>query len=934
MTWAVASLAAATPALADPPQANDDNVVAVVGTPLTFNVLDNDTDPDLDTLTMSVSSSPTLGTVTCTPAGDCTYTPTGGPGSDEFTYTASDGTSTATATVFVEVDASPAPAITSAGPLTRIETSPVLNCAVNHAGDGSGEFYGDNACGTFLVVDGTRYSPDSIPAGSGAVGTPWTPVSQSPVTGSGTAASPYQVVTTVAAGSSGVSLIQTDSYVVGQESYRTAIQIKNGSTARTVRLYRAADCYLNDSDSGKGAVDAATGAVACTAPASGRIEQWFPLTAGSHYLETDFSDVWAAISANAVFPNTCDCDVDQDNGAGLQWDVALAANATSTVSSLITFSPTGAQPLVTTKSVDASTVGVGDQVHYTIKLTNPGAVAAHVTQISDTLPAGFAYVTGTTTGATTADPTQAAGTLTWPVSATVAGGGAVTLTFAATAGATAGTYYNNATGQASDDFVVPSGDTAPVTVSTVPVNHAPVAVDDTLTTLQDTAGTVNVVANDTDSDGDTLSVTGHGTPAHGTVSCTATGCTYTPAAGYSGTDSFTYTVSDGHGGTATGTVNVTVTHVNHNPAAVNDTLTTLQDTAGTVNVVANDTDSDGDTLSVTGHGTPAHGTVSCTATGCTYTPAAGYSGTDSFTYTVSDGHGGTATGTVNVTVTHVNHNPAAVNDTLTTLQDTAGTVNVVANDTDSDGDTLSVTGHGTPGHGTVSCTATGCTYTPAAGYSGTDSFTYTVSDGHGGTATGTVNVTVSSTATPTTDVSIVKVALGATVRVGNTTGWQLKVRNSSGVAAQHVVVTDVLPREFRYWKTTGSGCAATHSAALGTTSLRCELGTLLPNQTRVLVVQGAFVAPGVISNTARVSADRDPALANNVSTASARAKGQRCTIVGTFGNDHLHGTRRHDVVCGLGGNDRIDTRGGGRDVVYGNDGHDKCLGDRRDDVRG
>jgi hypothetical protein len=89
--------------------------------------------------------------------------------------------------------------------------------------------------------------------------------------------------------------------------------------------------------------------------------------------------------------------------------------------------------------------------------------------------------------------------------------------------------------------------------------------------------------------------------------------------------------------------------------------------------------------------------------------------------------------------------PTATNDSASTSPSTPVTVDVLSNDGDSDGDTLTVTGSTTPSHGTASCTTTQCQYTPASGYTGTDSFQYTISDGHGGTATATVNVTVSAT---------------------------------------------------------------------------------------------------------------------------------------------------------------------------------------------
>lgn len=182
-------------------------------------------------------------------------------------------------------------------------------------------------------------------------------------------------------------------------------------------------------------------------------------------------------------------------------------------------------------------------------------------------------------------------------------------------------------------------------------NSAPTANDDTATVDEDTSASINVLANDTDPDGDPLSVTS-ASAEHGLVTIGSDGTlTYTPDPDYNGEDTITYTITDGKGGTDTATVGVTVNPVNDDPVAVDDTAAVDFNTATTIDVLYNDTDVDGDTLSILGTPVALHGTVSVNPDGTlVYTPETGYSGPDTITYEVTDGNGGTDTAVVDVTV--------------------------------------------------------------------------------------------------------------------------------------------------------------------------------------------------------------------------------------------------------------------------------------------
>lgn len=183
-------------------------------------------------------------------------------------------------------------------------------------------------------------------------------------------------------------------------------------------------------------------------------------------------------------------------------------------------------------------------------------------------------------------------------------------------------------------------------------NRPPTALDDAAQTTEDTAVTITVLANDSDPDGDALTVSGVSPASNGSVVLNGDGSvTYQPKANFNGTDAFSYTVSDGKGSSDTATVTVTVSAVNDGPDAIDDRANTTSTKSVTIPVLANDADIDGDPLTVTAVGTPAGGTATLNSDGTvTYTPQSGFTGTDSFPYTITDGQGAEDSATVTVSV--------------------------------------------------------------------------------------------------------------------------------------------------------------------------------------------------------------------------------------------------------------------------------------------
>ena len=286
-------------------------------------------------------------------------------------------------------------------------------------------------------------------------------------------------------------------------------------------------------------------------------------------------------------------------------------------------------------------------------------------------------------------------------------------------------------------------DAATVTITVTPVNGAPVvATDDTTTTDEDTLVTFDVLGNDTGGDGDPLSILSYTQPANGAVVFNGgdSTLTYTPNGNFFGSETFTYTVTDGDD-TDTAAVRVTVNAVNDMPVTSGDSYTAAEDGTVTVSgpgVLANDTDLEGDPLTAVLFSDTANGVVNLHPDGSfTYTPNADFNGIDSFEYYAKDATRDSNLSFVNITVTPAEDDVVARDDANTTTAGIPVDGNVLTNDIaqnpDGPDEVLSVTTTGplaTTGGGSVLLASNGAySYTPASGYTGTDTFEYTVADG-------------------------------------------------------------------------------------------------------------------------------------------------------------------------------------------------------------
>ena len=744
------------------PTATDDVASTAEDTPVTIAVLGNDSDPDADMLIVTMASAPN-GTVVVNADGTITYTPDANfNGTDTITYIISDGeggTSTATVTVTVTAG-NDAPV---AAPLAARVNQDVDSISIATAGnfsDVDGDTLTFSAAGlpdglmidpATGVISGTiDRSASQVNGGvysvtvtasdgnGGMVSTSfaWTITNPAPVATDDSASTSEDTPVTIA-------VLPNDSDPDGDPISVTTASAPNGSVVINAdgTLTYTPNANFNGTDTitytisdGQGGTSTAVVTVAVGAQNDAPTVAPLPPRA----------NVDSAMISIPVAANFADLDGDTLSFSADGLPAGLTIDpATGVISGTIAAGASqvnGGVYAVTVTARDGNGGMVSTSFAWTI--TNPAPIAVNDSAVTaEDFPVTIAVL------ANDSDPDGD----TLSVTTASAANGVVTINADGTI-----SYTPNANFNGSDTITYSISDgnggtaTATVTVTVNAGNDAPIARNDSAVTAEDTPVTVAVLGNDSDIDGDLLTVTAATAP-NGSVVINADGTiTYMPNANFNGTDTITYTISDGNGGTATATVTVTVAPRNDPPVAVNDSATTAEDTPVTIAPLANDSDVDGDPLTITSASSP-DGQVTINADGTIrFVPNPNFNGATTVTYTISDGNGGTSTATVSLTVTPVNDVPVAQPDSATTPEDTPVTVAVLPNDSDIDGNPLNVVSATAP-NGTVVINADGTvTYTPNANFNGSDTITYTISDGAGGFATTTVAVTV----TPVNDVPV------------------------------------------------------------------------------------------------------------------------------------------------------------------------------------
>ncbi len=688
-------------AVEDVPVATDDSYTTTEDTVLTVNatngVLANDNDPDGDTLTVTLVTDVSSGTLTLNTDGSFTYTPNANFFStDTFTYTVNDGTDDSnTATVTITVTAVNDAPTASDNNVTTNEDTPY----------------------TFTVSDFGFSDVDT-----------------------GDTLQSVQITTLETVGALQLSGVNVTLNQVITEADITAGNLIFVSVANEFEVnYDNFQFTVNDGTDDS--VTPNTMTIDVTAVND------VPVATDDSYT-TNEDTILTVNATNGVLAN------DNDSVEGSPLTTVLVSDVSSGTLTLNTNGSFTYVPNADFNGTDSFTYTANDGTDD----SNIATATINVNAINDAPVANAQSITVDEDGSVAITLTGSdvdGDTLNYTVTTNTTSG-----TLSGTAPSLTYTPNPDFNGLDSFTFIVNDGtvDSSPAIVSITinSVNDVPVATDDSYTTNEDTILTVDtasgVLANDNDSvEGSPLTTVLVSDVSSGTLTLNTNGSfTYTPNANYNGPDSFTYQANDGTDNSNTATVTITVNAVNDAPVfsiipnqgVINGT--DLVDNLVDLHLFASDAeDTDPSTLIYTLVSQSNTSVIDCSLDSnqfinCSAPLQTGFS---DITVQVNDTAIPSLIDTITFTIT-VTSVPVANDQTVTTDEDTP--IDITLTGSDVDGDTLNYTVTTNTTSGTLSGTAPDLTYTPNANFFGPDSFTFVVNDGTFDSNPATISITVTS----------------------------------------------------------------------------------------------------------------------------------------------------------------------------------------------
>ena len=755
----------------DPPVAHAFTATTAEDVPLALTL--SATDPDLDTLVLSITSSPASGRLTGTPPA-LVYEPDADFfGSDRFVFAASDGITSTSATVSLTITAvNDRPIANDLSSITSEDTALAL---VLTASDVDGDaltlsITGAPESGTLTgTPPNVTYLPDPNFAGTDR----------------------FTFVATDGQITSGTATVTIE--VLAENDPPIALSMSATSAEDTALIIELGG---TDVDS-----DLLTFTIT-SSPQSGALSGTPPsltYTPSADFFGTDVvmfvvSD-GRATSATATFSITVTPVADPP--------VAMAATITTVEDTSVVITLNGSDPdgdalqmIVDRGPTQGTLTGTPPVMTYTPAANYAGpdsftffASDGGLRSLSATISIDVRTVNDAPVAMSAAATTPEDEAVTIELVATDADGDALSFTIVGqpTIGRLSGagsswTYTPDADANGTDRFVFTAFDglatsnTATITVTITPVNDPPRALATSTETDEDTSVAITLSAVDVDDSVLQFAVVLQ--PMQGSLTGTPPNVVYTPGPDFAGADRFTFTASDGATTSNEASVDVIVRAVNDAPIAQSTTATTAEDVPVSVSLTG--TDADGDTLSFAIVDPPTIGRLSGAGSSWTYTPDADANGTDRFVFTAFDGLATSNTATITVTITPVNDPPRALATSTETDEDTSVAITLSAVDVDDSVLQFAVVLQ--PMQGSLTGTPPNVVYTPGPDFAGADRFTFTASDGATTSNEASVDVIVravndapiaqSTTATTAEDVPV-SVSLTGTDADGDTLSFAI-----------------------------------------------------------------------------------------------------------------------------------------------------------------